>query len=85
MYWRISTTAVAALPNIMPMISTAMMSFSRAVMAMMTSRMRAAPIQADPTMPRLPHHTDEGEMPSRGMPSVKRATPRLAPELTPST
>ena len=69
----------------MPMMSTAMMSLMRVVTAMMTSRMRAAPAHAAPTAPMPPHHTDEAEMPSRGMPSVKSATPRLAPELTPST
>ena len=62
-----------------------MMSLRRADTAMMTSRINAPPIQADPTIPTLRRASEANEIPSSGAPSRNNETPRLAPELIPST
>ena len=84
MYWRISTSAPTADPNIIPRIRITMMSLIRRLTAMIDNRMSADPIHAAPAVPTLASNECPA-MPSSGAPNRNNATPRLAPELIPST
>ena len=74
-YCNICTTALTPDENIIPKINITIMSFMRCPTAAITSSTTAAPSQAAPAMP-----IDE---PTPA--STTSATPRLAPELMPST
>ena len=84
MYWRISTSAPTADPNIIPRIRITIMSLIRRLTAMINNRMSADPIHAAPAVPTLASNECPA-MPSSGAPNRNNATPRLAPELIPST
>lgn len=66
----------------MPRMRITMMSLMRCPTIAMIMSTAAEPAQAAPAMPMAENAAD---MPSSGAPRMKSATPRLAPELMPST
>lgn len=83
-YCRICTMALTPELAIIPKISITIISFILWLTAATTANIAAAPIHAAPATPTVESHADE-DIPSRGAPRIKSATPRLAPELTPKT
>ena len=83
-YCRICTTASIPDEHIMPRIRITMISLMRRLQRATNERMAAAPIQAAPAMP-SDERSAEPPKPRSGAPSNSRATPKLAPELIPST
>ncbi len=83
-YCSMPTTALMAEPSIIPTMSITFIFFMRRDSAMTSSSIAAEPVHAMPVMP-MAEAADPAVMPKSGMPSVNSATPRLAPELIPST